>query len=299
MSRIQDLVDRSVLILKEEGIGAFLNRLVRWLGGERRYYNSNVAPAPSKSEIVPNPEDMQLTTGSTDATAFFKVGEEFLGYFKDWCELEPDDHVLDVGSGIGRAALPLTKYLNTRGSYDGIEIFRPHVEWCQQNITPQYPNFRFHWADLYNSMYNREGKYQPEAYRFPFKDNRFDLVVLMSVFTHLLPHGMENYLSEISRVMKKGGYCLITYFILNPEIEALIDDPSTQAAFRLPYRYPDQHYAVEHEGHPEDVTAYYEAHLRTIYRKYNLEIVEPIRYGIWSARSQHVSFQDIVVGRKV
>jgi len=33
---------------------------------------------------------------------------------------------------------------------------------------------------------------------------------------------MENYLKEISRVLKPGGRCFITYFLLNNESEKLI-----------------------------------------------------------------------------
>jgi SAM-dependent methyltransferase len=312
MSRTQDLIVTSTTLLREEGVRAFLDRLVRWLRGERRYYHPNVAPtiinnpqpsaAPLKAEptpeILPSPEAI-LSTGSLEVASFKAVGEEFLAYFKEWCELKPNERVLDVGSGAGRAALPLTKYLDGRGSYDGIEIMRGNVEWCQMNITPYYPNFRFHWADLHNTQYNPQGAHPPEKYRFPFEDGYFDLVFLMSVFTHMLPPGMENYLSEISRVMKRGSYCLITYFILNPETEALIDNPAIKSLFCIPHRYPDQHYGVEHENRPEVVTAHYETRLRELYSKSHLQIVEPIRYGRWPGRAQYVSGQDIVVARKV
>jgi hypothetical protein len=78
----------------------------------------------------------------------------------------------------------------------------------------------------------------------------------------------------------------------------LIDSPASGAAFRLPHRYTEQHYAVEREDRAEDVVAYYEPFLRTLYLKNSLQIVEPIRYGSWSGRVQHVSWQDFVVARR-
>ena len=50
---------------------------------------------------------------------------------------------------------------------------------------------------------------------FPCADNSFDLVFLTSVFTHMFAGDVENYLSEISRVLKPGGKCLITWFLLD------------------------------------------------------------------------------------
>ena len=47
--------------------------------------------------------------GAGDFTA---IGLEFLRYFQDLGGLRPTDHVLDVGCGIGRMALPLTGYLS-------------------------------------------------------------------------------------------------------------------------------------------------------------------------------------------
>lgn len=81
-----------------------------------------------------------------------------------------------------------------------------------KNITPKYPNFNFQLADIYNKMYNPQGKYKASDYKFPYANETFDFVFLTSVFTHLLPQDMERYLSEIARVLKKNGRCFITFF---------------------------------------------------------------------------------------
>lgn len=49
---------------------------------------------------------------------FKKTGEEFLGYFTN-CGLQPEHNVLDIGCGIGRMAIPLTRFL--KGRYEGFE----------------------------------------------------------------------------------------------------------------------------------------------------------------------------------
>jgi cyclopropane fatty-acyl-phospholipid synthase-like methyltransferase len=66
---------------------------------------------------------------------FELTSQQFLGYFRDLGALEPGDRVLDVGSGLGRMALPLTSYLEG-GSYAGFDVGREMVRWCQRTITP-------------------------------------------------------------------------------------------------------------------------------------------------------------------
>jgi SAM-dependent methyltransferase len=129
---------------------------------------------------------------------------------------------LDVGSGIGRMALPLTRYLSERGTYDGIEIVPSGVKWCRKAITPRHPNFRFHEIDVYNLEYNPKGRLKADEYRFPFPDASFDFMFLTSIFTHMLPRDIENYVGELGRVAAPGARCFITLFLLNEESRSAI-----------------------------------------------------------------------------
>src|SRR5206468_983780 len=98
------------------------------------------------------------------------------------------------------------------GSYDGLEVAADGVRWCADTITPVLPHFRFHHADVYNSVYNPSARRRPRAYRFPFADATFDFAFLTSVFTHLLPHDAAHYLSELARVLRPGGRLFATFF---------------------------------------------------------------------------------------
>jgi SAM-dependent methyltransferase len=159
---------------------------------------------------------------------FNQVGEEYLRYFVELGGLRPHERVLDVGCGIGRMAVPLTRYLDNRGSYEGIDVFPKGIAWCQENITPRYPNFRFRVADIKNKEYNPGGRFAASEYEFPYAEASFDFVLLTSVFTHLLPDEVENYLSEIERVLAPGGRCFASFFLLNEEsLELLHSGRST------------------------------------------------------------------------
>ncbi|MFW5892143.1 MAG: class I SAM-dependent methyltransferase [Bacteroidota bacterium] len=152
-----------------------------------------------------------IFTGGGD---FIKAGKKFLGFFIKYGKLEPHHRVLDVGSGIGRMAIPLTKFLNEKGSYEGFDIIKSGIRWCRENITSRYPKFRFQMVDLQNDLYRSEGK-QASDFRFPYRDQDFDFVFLTSVFTHMLPKEVENYMKEINRVLKPGGRCFATFFIFS------------------------------------------------------------------------------------
>ena len=49
----------------------------------------------------------------------------------------------------------------------------------------------------------------------------------------MLTEDMENYLSEIVRVLRKGGRCFITYFLLNPETIKLMKQNQSIFDFKL------------------------------------------------------------------
>jgi len=158
------------------------------------------------------------------------IGNEFFHHFVTKGGLRPDAHVLDVGCGCGRMAIPLTRYL-TSGSYEGFDASRVLVAWCQDNITPNYPNFRFQHVDVLNQAYNSSGKIRPSELRFPYGDGSFDFVFLCSVFTHMLALDLEHYISEITRVLKDEGTSFITFFLLNAESEQLLTEKRSSEKF--------------------------------------------------------------------
>jgi SAM-dependent methyltransferase len=191
-------------------------------------------------------------------------------------------------------ALPLTGYLSDRGRYEGFDISAKAINWCRKNITGRYPNFRFQAFNIRNAPYNPLGTIRVSSYRFPYEDETFDLIFLASVFTHMLPGDVKHYLSEIARVLKPGGRCLITYFLLNAESSRMID----KKLGTINFEYHMGDYRTINQDRPEDAMAYYEVFVRNLYRKHGLKIMEPVRYGSWCGRETYLSFQDIIIAVK-
>jgi SAM-dependent methyltransferase len=221
-------------------------------------------------------------------------GQKLVKLFVDLCGLERDHRLLEVGCGGAGVALALTQYLSREGRYDGFDIIPQKIAKCSQLITPKYPNFRFQVADVYNKNYNTIAKTKASEYRFPYGDESFDFVFLTSVFTHMLPAEVENYLGEICRVLRRGGRCFITYFLLNPESMHLMESGVSRKIFGHDFGG----YRAEDADVPEKAIALEEAWVRALYERVGLHIVDPIHYGRWSGRKQFLSKQDIVVAVK-
>jgi len=245
-----------------------------------------------QSNLVPPVQLMH--DGPQSYKDFKQNGDEFLSIYIDLCGLKPDEQMLDVGSGIGRKTLPLVNYLSERGSYDGLELVKSGVQWCTEKYTSTYPNFRFHLIDVYNKHYNPEGKYKAAEYRFPFDDEQFDFVVLNSVFTHMLAEEVENYLRQIARVLKRGGRCLISFFLLNDESLNLME----RGRSIVDLRYESGPARTSSPEKPEIAIGFDEDYVVRLFEQLGLEVREPIAYGWWCGRDKYLSCQDQIVAFK-
>lgn len=224
---------------------------------------------------------------------YLEAGREHLGYFREFCGLQPHHRVLDLGCGIGRMAVPLTGYL-TSGSYEGLDIVPSGIRWCQKHITKKFPRFHFQVSDIHNKQYNPKGRCKPSEYRFPFSDGEFDLVFLISLFSHLLPNDMEHYVSEISRVLKPGGKCLITMFLLDDEARRGV--AATRSSLQFVYEL-DGCWTTDPVT-PETAVAYDTSVIAPLLQRYSM-VADPLRLGGWSGRAKHFTYPDIVTATKI
>ena len=220
------------------------------------------------------------------------IGNEFFNYFKQIGGLMPEHKVLDIGCGSGRLSIPLTNYLKA-GSYDGFDVIKSEIDWAQNNISNKFSNFKFTHVDVKNNIYN-EGSQTADSFKFPFDDNTFDFIYLNSVFTHMRTDDVKNYLSEISRVIKSGGKCLITYFLLNDIAKELINNDKSIIKFK----YFIDDFMTNDNQNPEEAIAFQEDFILSLYDLNNLEVQLPPYYGSWCSRSEYLSFQDIIVATK-
>jgi len=202
--------------------------------------------------------------------------------------LQPQHRVLDIGSGIGNLAVGLIGFL--QGTYDGIEVHTEAVDWCRRAITPRYPTFRFHHADLASGAYNPGGQVTSAAYRFPFRDASFDAIFLGSVYTHLLPDDTAHFVREVARLLAPGGFCVASYYLVNDERREALDAQRSFMSFSV--AHPSGVCRLHRASSPESAVAFEEAFIRRLHDDSGLRMRD-VRRGQWWNGLAHD--QDVVI----
>ena len=242
----------------------------------------------ARNRFLPIPRTEMMFCGDGDYRA---IGTEFLGHFIEFGALAPHERVLDIGCGIGRMAVPLTQYVRPPGSYDGIDINGDGIAWCEANIAPVYPDFRFARLDLRHPLYNPEGTLETPATPIPFGDSRFDFVCMISVLTHLEADAVTHYAAEAARLLAPGGRCFATAFLMNPPAREALAAGHGLIGFSAE---GDDMIRFADLAAPLAAVCFDEDFLVEKFLRAGLHRKRPTRYGTWSGRPG-VSFQDIMV----
>jgi 2-polyprenyl-3-methyl-5-hydroxy-6-metoxy-1,4-benzoquinol methylase len=98
--------------------------------------------------------------------------------------------ILDWGCGCGR----MTRYFHwmPKARVTGIDIDAGNIAWCKSNL--RFGNFM------------RVGLHPPTALRA----NHYDLLIGISIFTHLLERDTHDWLAELERIAAPGALLLMT-----------------------------------------------------------------------------------------
>lgn len=238
-----------------------------------------------RPDLVP-PKGM-IFTGQGN---FVIAGNELLQNLIDTCNLHIDHHVLDIGCGIGRVARPLTGYLSNKGKYEGFDVVPDGINWCKKHYK-KYPNFNFKYIPLENDLYNLDTSEQASCFSFPYNDKNFDVVVLTSVFTHMQPEEVKNYLDEIARVLRNGGRCFATFFVINESSESYMNKSSSPF---FPYCHGE--YFLHNNRVKNANIAYRIGFIEDMANKAGLKIHQ-FHQGWWAGRPAEacMNFQDVIV----
>ena len=247
------------------------------------------------NRFIPAPPAERMFVGGTPDD-FRAIGVDTLRSLIKHCKLDPAHKVLDVGSGIGRIALPLTQWLDERGAYLGFEVVADGVDWCRDEIASRYPNFEFRHVDLHNDYYNPGGPLRVESLRVDRPEKFFDLAIFCSVFTHLDAADTEAYFALARRHLAPAGRIWGTWFLMDADARAAVARGETTLGFILRDDAPTFHLG---EGQsPSYAVAYDFDFACAAYARHGFEI-ELIQKGHWCNRSHKTGggYQDLIVAR--
>lgn len=134
--------------------------------------------------------------------------------------------LLDVGCGPGRLAIGILNRIEDIHLYQGVDVDKRSIEWCNNHISRYHPNFKFSLLNVYNSRYNPGGIKIDNGFQFPFEDQKFDIIYLYSVFSHMVTEDIKVYLKESFRILKQPGSMFLTAFVENDVPEMTINPPN-------------------------------------------------------------------------
>jgi SAM-dependent methyltransferase len=145
---------------------------------------------------------------------FMRVGAVIADDLERHAGLTATSDVLEIGCGVGRVALTLAeRYPDLR--FTGLDVDERVIDSCRSNAHLPRETFTFDVIDVATDLYNPGGGTAAERFTFPFPDCSFDVVYLISVFTHMFEPECANYAAEIRRMLRPGGKCALTVFVVD------------------------------------------------------------------------------------
>ena len=211
-----------------------------------------------------------------------------LSLLEEHANIDPSCDILEIGCGCGCAAIAIADYLHG-GTYRGLDIDRISIESCARNRAFQDKDFEFRWMDINSAQYNPTGIVNASEFVFPYDDASADVVFLTSVFTHMLPADVENYIREISRVLRPGGRLLFTAF--------LMDHGTDGASISFPFVFGSCR--IHQQSVPERAVGYFHKSFEQICGEATLMPLKPPILGNWRTCSADGEDRELHFGQDV
>ena len=188
-----------------------------------------------KTRVAPPlpPESLRGGVGPGD---FWLRGFETASAISKASDLPRARRVVELGSGLGRVALPLLSAMPSEARYCGYDVAQPYVDWCKQEFAAA-TQAEFLHIDLANSQYNPRGSRGAHRARIPEKSGSVDMVFAVSLLTHLVPKEIGRYLAEASRMLRDGGTFFCTLFLVDEQTTPLIEAHETYPKFTTKIRH--------------------------------------------------------------
>lgn len=204
---------------------------------------------------------------------FVAAGGDVLNLLIGLGKLSPDERVVELGCGYGKAARALADYLGPGASYDGVDPNAAAVAWCSQAYANRI-DFHFH-ASAFDAP-------------VPLPDASHEVVLIDGLLPRLEPAVAERVLAEAHRLLVPDGRLFALCFLLDDSARAAIAAGEAAVDFAasdgVSASAPDGLRAYEEEWVLDRIA-------QAGFRKAG------IRHGTWTPRPTGRAHEDIVVAR--
>lgn len=231
------------------------------------------------SLILPPVNLISRVHGTPDAAGFEQVGKTIALdiYLAVHAVLSLDKplRILDFGCGCGRVLRSMSE-IAPLATIEGSDIDEQAIGWCRETFREEVRHGRFHFT------------VNLDAPPIAFPTDTFDLIYVVSVFTHLPEDLQLKWLGELERIAKPGAI-----LAMSTSGDRLIRKHLTEENSRL---LDEKGFYYFPYGSTEGLPDYYQAawhtpsYIAKVWSKY-FEILEHIPAGI-------AGHQDLVLCRK-
>lgn len=159
------------------------------------------------------PEHLHRNAVSVRAAGAEHTGQVLLDLIALKVGIEDFENIdfLDVGCGVRFCMTIINRGIAIK-SYTGIEIHQPIVDFLKAQVEPFDRRFNFtHW-NVYNEMYHQSGVDITTQEDLPVAGS-FDLMCLISVFTHLTPQDALALLKLMRKKIRPTGKLFFSTYI--------------------------------------------------------------------------------------
>jgi SAM-dependent methyltransferase len=237
------------------------------------------------------PTDLAILTGGGEAT-WEGISAAHMAAYARYAPMRAGHHVLEVGCGVGRDAIPLISVLGENGSYMGVDVSKPSIVWCQENITPRHANFRFDHLNIKSEFYNPLGTQSASDVTLPVADGSIDRIILQSVFTHMFEPDITHFLREFRRALRSDGRVFASFFVLGEESVRLAATTPGVLTFR---HASHSGCRIDDPDKPEAAVGYLPTTLDRMVRRGGFAFDQPLHLGSWCGRQGVDDGQDIAI----
>ncbi|MHB8208604.1 class I SAM-dependent methyltransferase [Mucilaginibacter sp.] len=218
-------------------------------------------------------------------------------------ENKTGNQILDIGCGTGLLGIAAEPFTFNGGSYTGIDVMSKDINFCKAHF--ESDNYKFIHFDVANPTY--ANTQSAELKPWPIESNSKDLVVALSVWTHLSEADAIFYFKEIERVLRKGQKAIITFFVLDEDYQASLNKRTDATGqfhntsqkewiFDVAAYDSKNWFTTTGAKTPEDAIAVSKEGLATLIKESGLKLVQHYP-GNWK-EIPGVFFQDVLIFEK-